>query len=183
MRVKEIVTNGDSALLLLGPGLVLVVLAAWYFASSSAFAPEMRPHPTDAELIENWTRNRKAFDELLRLFEGDQRLGRVAPDFIRPAKLEDAGVSRERIKDYQQRCRALRLEAGIEGYDEKSTIWFHASTRGLSVTGSSKGYAYVTRVPDLVVPSLDDYRSADGRSYTAYRHLEGDWYLYIAYED
>jgi hypothetical protein len=80
----------------------------------------------------------------------------------------------------------LGLSAGIEGYCEKDAILFYASTKGLSVTGSTKGYAYLKKVPEnseKLVNSLDDYWSPDGKSFTAYRRIEGNWYLYFDYED
>lgn len=117
------------------------------------------------------------------MFLTDRGLGRVAYDFTRPENPGAIGISRERLGAYRRLFDKLDLSAGIEGYDEKDIVWFHASTYGLSVTGSGKGYAYVKERPKLVVGNLDTYWSADGRSFTAFRHIEGNWYLYFDYED
>jgi hypothetical protein len=183
MNVKYLVTNTYVQLAVLSVGAPLVMLAVVCLVFALALAPDTRPHPTDDVLIDKWTRHRGEFDELLGMFQSDQRLGRVAPTFTRPERWADAGVAPARIKDYRRRCDDLGLEAGIEGYDEKDVVWFIASARGLSVTGSGKGYVYMTQPPELVVPSLDKYWSSDGRSFTAYRHLDGNWYLFFDYED
>ena len=62
-------------------------------------------------------------------------------------------------------------------------VWFHASTRGLAVSGSSKGYAYLLEKPKTLVDNLDEYWSKDNKSFTAFRQIEGNWYLYFDYED
>ena len=140
-------------------------------------------HPSDASLIQNFRSHRNEFDELLRMFLADEGLGRVAYDFTRPQNHEEVGVSRERLNAYREWFDELGLSAGVEGYGEKETVMFHASTRGLGVTGSSKGYAYLRERPALAVENLDAYRSPDGKSFTAFGHVEGGWYLYLDYED
>ena len=140
-------------------------------------------HPSDQSLLENFQTHKAEFDQLLQMFLADRGLGRVAYNFTRPENPEDVGVTRERLKAYRALFDDLGISAGIEGYDEKDIVWLHASTYGLSVTGSSKGYAYLKERPELVVESLDAYRSQDGKSFTAFRHIEGNWYLYFDYED
>jgi len=172
----------------------LIVLAAC-LGTSSCFFPAEREHPKDSELIKNFQTHRAEFDELLEMFKADRSLGRVGPDFTRSASFfetctgpnawngEEPEVSEGRLKDYRTRFTKLGLTAGIEGYCEKDAVHFHASTRGLSVTGSSKGYAYLASPPKIVVDDLDTYWSEDGKSFTAYRHIDGNWYLYFDYED
>ena len=140
-------------------------------------------HPTDQSLIDNFQSHKSEFSQLLQMFLADKGLGRVAYDFTRPANPQDIGISQQRLAEYRALFDRLDLSAGIEGYDEKDLVWFHASTQGLSVTGSSKGFAYLKEPPKLVVEKLDNYWSKDGRSFTAFRHIEGNWYLYFDYED
>jgi hypothetical protein len=117
------------------------------------------------------------------MFQSDKKLGRVAYDFTRPEKPGEIGITEERIKEYRRFFDELKLTAGIEGYEPKDSVMFIRSTQGLSISGSSKGFAYLEKRPELLVDSLDDYRSKDGRSFTAFRHIEGNWYLYYDYED
>lgn len=85
----------------------------------------------------------------------------------------------------------------IEGYDAtfdrlygpvevgrteaKNPIWFHISSLGLSISGSSKGFLYSTDPPFEVVPDLD--LISPKRSGTWLRHIEGPWYIYFDFED
>ena len=155
----------------------------------------VRDHPTDAEMMDRLAVKRSEFEELVRMFREDRSLGRVGVDFERTANFfeECVGgdawsaktieVDKARLADYRERFASLRLKAGIEGYCKKDAVYLIASTRGLSVTGSSKGYAYLSNPPELQVDDLDSFWSSDGRSFSAYRHVDGKWYLYFDYED
>lgn len=140
-------------------------------------------HPSDQTLLNNFQTHKSEFNQLLEMFLADKGLGRVAYSFTRPERPESIGVSPDRLGEYRKLFGRLGLSEGIEGYVEKDTVWFHASAQGLSVTGSGKGYAYLTKPPPLVVDNLDNYRSQDGKSFAAFRHIEGKWYLYLDYED
>ena len=166
-----------------------------------------KQHPKDAELIENFRRHRQEFEALIEVFRSDTGVGRVGATFTRSSdffgkcadsQTRDASkgtgssdtwdgqpihVSKERFLDYQRRFKDLGLTAGIEGYCAKDLIGMYASTQGLSVTGSSKGYAFMTKPPQILVDDLDSFWSEDGRSFTAYRRIDGNWYLFFDYED
>ena len=132
------------------------------------------------------------------MFLEDKSLGRVASDFTRTSNFfekceepnswsgKEIEVTAERLAKYRKIFNNLGLSAGIEGYCEKNRVFLHASTKGLSVTGSTKGYAYLKKAPenpDKLVDNLDNYWSPDGKSFRAFRHIEGNWYLYFDYED
>jgi hypothetical protein len=138
-----------------------------------------KQHPSAQSLIGNFQNHTADFNQLLQMFLQDQQLERIAPDFTRPAN----SVSSARLTEYRAFFSKLSLEAGIEGYGEKRQVFFIASTFGLSVSGSGKGYAYCIERPALIVDAIDTYRSPDGKSFTAFQHIEGNWYLYFDYED
>ena len=147
-------------------------------------------HPSSGTLIEQWRDHRKEFDEALQMFLADKELGRVAPDFTRPEDPTKVGVTAERIARYRQLLRSAGVASGIEGYAPKAQIWFHVSSRGLSISGSSKGIVWRSAPPDqtdLLVEDLDAFLAktfpGHPKSFTAYQRLEGDWYLYYDYED
>jgi hypothetical protein len=147
-------------------------------------------HPPDAQLIARFHRERASFETLKDMFLAEKTLGRIAPTFTRPVDFFSAHalppettVSVQRLAEYRILFQRLGLESGIEGYDAKEEIFFHASSSGLSISGSSKGYAYLAHAPPLVVPDLDRYWSSDGQSFTAFRHIDGRWYLYFDFED
>jgi hypothetical protein len=141
-----------------------------------------RQNPSDELLISNFNAHKAEFGELLKMFQEDKQLGRVS-DFTRSENPESININQERIAQYRQIFKKLGLTAGIEGYQGKELIWFHASSQGLSVTGSSKGYVYAINKPEKVVDNLDNYKSEDGKSFTAFRQIEDNWYLYLDYED
>lgn len=141
-------------------------------------------HASDSELIRNFNSNKPKFEKLLGMFLEDKDLGRVAPDFVRGSDGHGSVKQTEpRLRDYRKLCAEIGVNHGMEGYGDKDTVWFHSSAIGLSISGSGKGYAYCKGTPDLVVDDLDNYRSSDGRSFTAFRRIDGHWYLYFDYED
>ena len=153
---------------------------------------EKTHHPKDSELIANFQVHQEEFAELLQMFEEDKSLGRVSFDFTRLANFfekcesqnswngKNIDISEGRLLEYKKLFSELKLEAGIEGYCEKDEIYFHASTIGLAVSGSSKGYVFMLKKPmsENVVESLDDYKPNGKESTLGYKHIEGNWYLY-----
>jgi hypothetical protein len=170
-----IVIIGVSLLLAL---LVVVVACIMLFLLSNELGGE---HPSSQELIDNFYSHCPEFDQLLQMALEDQELSRVAYDFTRPENPETIGVTQERLNEYRRLFDELNLEAGID--NGRDSIWFIASARGLSVSGSAKGYIYSRIPPGLIVEDLDSYDSPDGRSFTAFQKIEGNWYLYYDYED
>lgn len=159
-----------------------------------------KEHPKDAELIEKFRVHRDDLELLVRMLKEDRSLGRVGEDFTRVSNFfgdcvrdgpdcstsTDIGVSDARLSEYRRLFSKIGLSRGIEGYGKKELITFIVSTKGLAVTGSSKGFVYATDLKASsmnVVEDLDSYWSDDKRSFTALRHIEGSWYLYFNYED
>ena len=140
-------------------------------------------HPSDEKLIENFRAHKAEFDQLLRTFLADRGLTRVAEDFTRPEDAASVGVSAEGLKAYRRLFDRLGLKGGVEGPEPKDLVLFYASTQELGVSGSSKGYAYCKERPPRLADDLDAYRPPDKGSFTVFRHLEGNWYLYFDYED
>lgn len=140
-------------------------------------------HPSDEKLINNFTDNKEIFEDLIKMFLEDNELGRVGDGFTRPSDPSIIGIDINRINLYYQLFKQLGIPSGIEGYGEKEKIWLIVSTAGLSISGSSKGYVYSESSPDKIVDDLDSYWSSDKRSFTAYRKIDNNWYLFFEYED
>ena|SRR5436190_10901143 len=140
------------------------------------------PHPTDAALRATFARHRLDFERLLGMFHGDAGLTRVGSGFTRPEDPSTVGVSAARLAEYHRLFGALGLADGIER-GPGDEIWFRASSSGLAISGSGKGFVWTRSSPDPLVDRLDGYRSADGRSFTAYSRIDGDWYLVYDFED
>jgi hypothetical protein len=132
-------------------------------------------------LIENFQAHKAELDQLLQMFLTDEPLVRVDFDWTDPKDPQIIGVTQERLDVYRRLFRKVGLSRGIRGQGGKKRILFIYSTRGLGIAGSGKGYAYLKEPPELVVDNLDNYKSKDGKSFTAYKHVEGNWYLYFDY--
>lgn len=177
--------HSRDLLLAFSPILVVLVLA-WgagplYRVGATSVCCE---HPTDIALIERFRVHQDEFERLREMFLADPELGRVAPGFTRSASFppgsSSAGprISSDRLKAYRRAFESLGLDAGIEGYGDKERISFIASTRGLGVSGSAKGYVYSVKPLRPLRQSLEG-RPVGGRPGIAYRHLDGEWYLYL----
>jgi hypothetical protein len=140
-------------------------------------------HPTDDALLQNFSKHEADFEQLLTMIRSDKKLERVDDTWTRPQDPSTIGVTAERIKSYRKLFSTLGIPRGFYAFHNPEHFTFLASAQGLSVSGSGKGYAYLVEKPGLVVTNLDKYWSPDGRSFTAYRHLKGSWYLYLDYED
>ena len=112
--------------------------------------------PSDAQLIQEFQKNRPEYERLLKMFREDRALGRVAPTFTRPANFfsgaplsSSPDITATRLKEYRDLFRRLSLEAGIEGYDDKHVIEFlrYGEGFGAGLGGSGKGIAFSDSLP------------------------------------
>jgi len=140
-------------------------------------------HPKDDTLLLNFTQNEVMFEQLVTMLREDKKLERVDDTWTKPDDPATIGVTKERVESYRALFSKLGIPRGFYAFHDPERFTLLASAHGLSVSGSAKGYAYMVQKPDLVVASLDDYWSADGSSFTAYRHTKGNWYLCFDYED
>jgi hypothetical protein len=137
----------------------------------SPIAGDVHPHPTDAELIRQFSAQRTALEELRRMFTEDGGDGRIASDFTRGITL-----SSDRWHAYQTRFADLHMPLGIEGYRKCDCVEFIVSASGLAVSGSAKGFYYSASSPAPIVDQLDN----PGDARILYRHIEGNWYLFYS---
>ena len=165
-------------------------------------AREMKNHPTDEAMISNFDDHREQFESLRGMMQADKGLQRIDFDWTKPDDPATVGVPPERLEQYRGLCKKVGLERGVEAVGDSATrVAFLASCRGLSVSGSSKSYVWLSTPPEptdgrLVVLDVDAYvrqRQEERARYfkahqrvmsghvDAYRHIEGNWYLH--YED
>lgn len=142
-----------------------------------------RPHAKDQEMLDHFARHEKGFEELAAMLRQDKQLVRVVKDWTEPTDPAAAGVSAGRIAEYRRRFQELGIPRGFRARHDPECFSFIASTVGLGISGSGKGYAYLEGIPDLIVKDLDTYKSPDGRSFLAYRPIKGNWYLFLDDED
>jgi hypothetical protein len=137
------------------------------------------PHPIDAELVAQFKRHRTTLEQVVAMARDDDRLQRLAPDFMRPDNPADAGISPERIAIYRQLLARAEVAHGLLKGDTE--VWFLVSTRGLSIAGSAKGILYCEQPDDdaRIVTTTLDREPAPPRGELVMRHIEGNWWLML----
>jgi hypothetical protein len=158
-----------AALILLAP----ILLFAWLDPLGGP------PHPTDVQLIAQLAKYRADLEEIAAMAQHDNGLQRLAPDFIRPENLADAGISDERIASYRRLLARAGVAHGILNGDDE--VWFLVSTRGLAISGSAKGFVYCAQPdPDARIVTGDlDREPVPPRGELVMRHIEGRWWLML----
>src|SRR6266446_2633760 len=143
---------------------------------------ESRPDPSD-QYLENMFRSHEAdFNKLVEMSNADSHVVRIAPDFTWldnnagwPRPESELGFSKQRWDEYRSLFSKLGLNSGILNY-QPDLILFLASTKGLVTGGSSKGYAYSLKEPEVIVEALDN--ASFSKSGIVYKRLKGNWYLF-----
>lgn len=134
--------------------------------------------PTDQELIVNFQNHQPAFNAIVRLAQVDKEVESVSADWMYPAT---ADVSQARLDEYHR----LFKVAGVRrcSSNDHKDITLEAWGIGSALSSDTiKGYAYLAKPPGNVVNDLDQCQPEDTRFIVeAYRHIEGNWYLYYEY--
>ncbi len=108
-------------------------------------------HPSDQFLLVNFKKHEQDFEKLIAMIRKDKKLQRVDDTWTNPSNPQSIGVSQERIQEYRVFFSKLSIPRGFYAFHAPERFTFFASTQGLSVSGSAKGYAYLEEKPDLVV--------------------------------
>jgi hypothetical protein len=145
--------------------------------------------PSDKLMEQNFLSHREDFDRLLRMFDEDQYLVRVAPRFVRPLNgmwpnaKGQMPISPERWKEYKYLFSICSLDDGVERGPRPNDVFFLAWSRGLLDRASEKGFLYCRAV------ASDEH---DGSSTACIQYIEGitperrlrfreiaaDWYIF-----
>ena len=137
-------------------------------------------HDKDVDLIAVFRKERPTFDRLLSMIQVDHGLERVDDNWTLP---DPPNISQVRLAEYRKLLKSIGCTRGFENFKGKNEIIFIASASGMATGGSSKGYYYSEVSPSPLVEDLDSYRPGHNRSYAAFHHLEGNWYLSYEYDD
>ena len=147
-------------------------------------------HPSDTALIQRFQKNEGTFNKLARMSTEDSKVIRIADTFTRldtnwawPRPDSQLGFSKERWNEYLARFKQLGLDSGIsrETNAGSAVVFITASSKGMTLRGSSKGYAYSEQSLSPVFDTLDDTpfdpksRAEHG---VAFKPIKGHWYLY-----
>lgn len=139
-----------------------------------------RPHQKDAELIARFQMKKTEFERVRAMITSDSKLERVDDTWTRPSDPSVIGVSPQRIAEYRKIFLDIDTPRGIEAYDlTRKNFSLIVSTQGLSVSGSAKGYLWSISPPEPLFLELDSSLASPSRHFFGYRHIEGNWYLYL----
>jgi len=167
--------------LLMGLALLLFPQQAQWLMYAWAIDSVSLSHADDASMLANFARNRATFERLRTMVVADHGLERVDDTWCRPADPASIGLTGARIEEYRRLCRDVGCPRGVQCYNpERRTIEFIASTRGLHVSGSSKGYVWLATppAPGDLVPDLDPIVAVQRKHVLLYRRVADHWYLY-----
>ena len=162
----------------------LLMLAALIFLAPILWLAWLDPfgglrHPSDGQLIAQFAKHRGELQQVVAMAREDERLQRLAPDFIRPESPSDAGLGGERIETYRRLLARAGVTRGILNGDNE--VWFLVSTRGLSISGSAKGFIFCEQPdPDARIITTDlDREPVPPRGELVMRHIDGPWWLML----
>lgn len=98
------------------------------------------PRPADQAMLAQFQEQRESLEQLVRMIAEDPKLVPLALDFTRPEDAGSAGVLPDRIAAYRRLCAKAGIAHGFRHYG--NAIEFIVHTRGLSISGSAKGFVY-----------------------------------------
>jgi hypothetical protein len=130
---------------------------------------------SDATMFQRFHQNRAAFEQLREMTMKDSVRGTF--DKI---SIEERHLSTQRVAEYRKlidQCGAELVQASGEPNGE---IVLLLDIQGLSLGGREKGIEYRLKPPrfqQLIWPSLDKGCFRDWGACTAYRQIEGNWWL------
>ena len=142
--------------------------------------------PKESELIQNFQKNRAAFEQLRDMLQADGNLRRVANwgvEISQPFYLGDASGSSFPVERYRCYLKLLKQAGGQlasrsegEHCDPNILVW------GWGWAGNTKhiGISWIEEIPTNQVPTLDGYRGRGqypGRQ-VVFKHIDEKWFLW-----
>lgn len=117
----------------------------------------------DAVMIANYTAGKLRFNELLQLAH---RTG-----------LSDAEAARKNAL-----LKELNIDFGDTTTQVRGEHQFTVFRSGMITGGVDKGYAYLSVKPASTETNLDSIKGRKAMT-TYYRHIEGNWYIFLLWDD
>lgn len=148
-----------------------------------------RKLPTDAELEQRFRDNRHIFEKNVQMSDEDSIVNRISYKFTDvwgkglSTDTGDLGFSEERWNEYKSLFRKLKLDSGIIRW-ENGAVRFSAFSKGLAVSGISKGYIYSKQKNpwgevECTNETLDVPAPAYDKPFIC-KNLDKNWYLYVS---
>lgn len=137
-------------------------------------------HKLDAEMIGHFRQNAQAFEQIVLAVNRDVGLGRIPPTFILRHGVNEVGqgLPPNQVKEYRALLDRCCPKCDLFRNSSSGTIFFTASSFGILLKGSYKGYAYAPTRPGSVFSSLNSERVIPADCKFHFRPITGKWYLY-----
>lgn len=190
-HAKKTQKNGTSQrkpFLAVGVFLAVPATVAVLLWSASLNEQKYSRTPSDQKLLDNFSRHRDTFNQLVKMKQDDRVLYRLANNWTVENEATPSnnpivgGFKSNRLAKYQRLMNEAKVPGGLssseDGTEVDFTYWYWGS--GIS-SSTNKGYAYLTVPPKETLPSLDGCQPDEKNGVEAYRHIEGPWYLYYEY--
>ena len=167
----------------------LALLSLFFFRGCDSVSVLGDSHSPDAKLIANFQSHEKDFDQLIQMAKEDPHVVRIASDFTWldsdyhwPRPDSQIGFSQERWNEYRNMFSKLGLNGGL-AWSWDHSIFLTASAKGLTISGSEKGYVFSEKPLSPTFDSLDNMHQEirEGRvkpGLPVYRKIKDGWYLY-----
>lgn len=135
------------------------------------------PHPSDEEMVANFSNHRTEFELLRQMIIRDKGLRGVDNKRVL-LNVESKGIPQKRIEEYRALFRKLGLQGGVGASSDRTHISFISFFSGWVTHNSEKGYLYTEKAPEStrLVNNLDSFKAHESRS--GLRQIENNWYLY-----
>ena len=144
----------------------LLVLATPLLAFAWSFLSLFPELPSDQAMIDRFYAQRDDFTHVIELMKEH-------PSLI---AMDERARSLPEWSSFVVALDHIHIEGSYARHNQQN-IYLFVALRGISVSGSEKGYAYLQTPPaNLVVEDVETAHSRD--SETIYRHIQGNWYLY-----
>jgi hypothetical protein len=157
--------------------IAVVVFAAGTFLTSGL------ERPKDADLVAQFAKHKAVFDELRQMLSADNSLRSIEKGGVSSMKervlhstLADTGISKERYDLYVAKLQQCGVSILIHDEDE---FRFAVAGSGFASKGYRIAITYTESKPTPLLPTLDDFKKTTHSWEQAYRHIEGNWYVWI----
>lgn len=138
---------------------------------------------SERALKSDFREKRSSLEELLELAREDSHLWRVSVDWYRSADGRNSRAASSRLpgarwQQYRELFSSLSLPYGVR--ISRDAVYFPREASGLSVSGTSKGWAWLEAPPSAGkrCSSLEGFEPTAMKG-TCYIPLEESWYIYF----
>jgi len=152
-------------------GAVMVGYKIYDYLETPLFAEQ--PDLSDEILIDIFHKDPQVFEQLYKMVTEDNMMTHVDNNWTEPANLP-----KDRVAEYRKLFKEAGIYGGVNVSVDRKKIEFITSAQGWVASGSSKGYMYLTKMPEKLVDNIDVLQEHSRMDVCLYRHIEGNWYLY-----